>query len=168
MTAKLSAFTVFCLAAFCGPCVAEESTAVQFQKPRDEAIDLCRSFAKKAAETKLARQNNELLLIKSKIEEQLLVLDQKTKLLDQWVSKRDTIRAAVSDRLVKIYSNVEPEIAAQQLQKLDAEMASEVLQRLNPKTSGEIVSAMDVTFASKLVKLMSMDAGKPMQKAEQP
>jgi flagellar motility protein MotE (MotC chaperone) len=168
MAARRSVITLLLLAACSFPSLAENSTALQFQKPKDEAIDLCRSFAKKAAETKLARQNKELLLMKTKIEEQLLVLDQKTRILDQWVSKRDNIRATVSDRLVNIYSNVEPEIAAQQLQKLDAEMASEVLQRLNPKTSGEIVSAMDVTFASKLVKLMSMDAGKPMQKAEQP
>lgn len=125
-----------------------------------EAEDFCKTFADKAAESKVARQRKELLDIKAKIDEQLLSLSQKTIQLETWVARRSEIRNAVSANLVKMYSNVESEIAAQQLQKLSTEMASEVLQRLNPKLSGEIVSAMDVNFASKVVKVMMADAAK--------
>jgi flagellar motility protein MotE (MotC chaperone) len=116
--------------------------------------DLCRSFANKAAESRLARHKQELIDLKLKVEEQLLLLEVKTKQLELLTAKRDEMRAAVSTSLVKMYTNVEPDIAAQQLEKLGLEPASEILQRLNPKISGEIISAMDAKFASKVVKLM--------------
>jgi flagellar motility protein MotE (MotC chaperone) len=130
--------------------------------------DFCRAFANRAAQTKLQNQKNELLQLKSQIEEQLLTLNQKTRELENLVAQRDAHQKAVSNSLVKIYSNVEPEIAAQQLEKLGVEMASEVLQRLNPKISGEIVTAMDVKLASRVVKVMLTKASNQKSEDRQP
>ena len=145
---------------------AEENSTSASSAVQPAAADICEAFADKAAEAKLARHRKELLDVKADIEEQLVVLDEKTKVLEQLISKREQIRNLVSDSLVKMYSNVESEVAAQQLQELNPQMAAEVLQRLNPKQSGEIVTAMEVDFASKVVKTMLADAAKQKPKTE--
>jgi flagellar motility protein MotE (MotC chaperone) len=131
-------------------------------------IDLCRSFADKVAESRAMRHKKELLQLKADIEQQLSALELKTKYLNELASKRDEMRAAVSASLVKIYSNVEPEAAAKQLEKLNVDMISEVLQRLSPKISGEIITAMDVKLASKVVQVMLMKSARADAKAAAP
>jgi flagellar motility protein MotE (MotC chaperone) len=154
--------------AFHAAIVLLSSAAIVCASDNKPPVDFCRAFANKAAEARLARQSRQLADVKAKIEEQLLVLEQKTTALGQWIEKRDRIRAAVSDGLVKMYANVEPDVAAQQLRKLDVETAAEVLQRLNPKVSGEILSAMDVNFAGRILQLMAKDAGKLAQMKDVP
>ena len=147
---------------------ASEIAATAVTSGDDTAIELCRTFADKAAESKTAHQRSELLKLKEEIEAQLLKLDEKTKNLESWIDKREAIQASVSSSLVKMYTNVEPEIAAQQLQKLDVMTSSALLQRLNAKQSGEIVTAMDVVFASKVLKVMLTDAAKIATNKEAP
>jgi flagellar motility protein MotE (MotC chaperone) len=146
--------------------MSEEKTLPSAATVWEESEDLCRTFANKAAEAKIARQKKELLDIKSTIDDQLVVLSQKTAQLEAWLKKREEIRSAVSVSLVKMYANVEAEIAAQQLQKLSIEMTSEVLQRLSPKQSGEIIASMDAVFASKIVKNLMTNAAKKTEKTE--
>ena len=159
-------FALFCLLAAPHVSRAESEPAGGAHKPSAVAEDLCEAFADKAAEAKLARHRAELLSVKSDVEQQLVKLAEKTKELETWLAKRDQIRKTVSEGLVKMYANVESEVAAQQLQKLNPQLASEVLLRLSPKLSGEIVTAMEVEFASKVVKTMLADAAKVKSKSE--
>lgn len=151
-----------------GSVLANETPSVAATISDGTEVELCRAFADKAAKSKTARQRSELLKLKADIEAQLATLDQKTKGLEAWISKRDAIRTAVASNLVKMYTNVEPEIAAQQLQKLDVATTSELLQRLSAKQSGEIITAMDVTFASNVLKVMLKDAAKIAAKKDTP
>ena len=150
------------------PAYAEEENSISNRGTAAGTADFCQSFGDKAAESKLLRHKQELIELKSKIEEQLSNLEARTKQLQDLTTKREEYRAAVSESLVKIYTNVEPEVAAQQLEKLSIEMASEVLQRLNPKISGEIVTAMDVKLASRVVKLMLANAAATEKKTDTP
>jgi flagellar motility protein MotE (MotC chaperone) len=128
--------------------------------------DFCEAFADKAAEAKLARQRKELLDVKAEIEQQLSELNEKTKMLEALVAKRKELRDSVSASMIKMYANVEPEIAAQQLQKLNPQAAAELLQRLSPKQAGEIATAMEVDFASKVMKTMMANVSRQKQKTE--
>jgi flagellar motility protein MotE (MotC chaperone) len=148
--------------------VAAEKLQSANNADAESSKDFCRSFADKAAESKLLRHKQELLDLKAKIEEQLSALKEKTQHLEELTAKRNEYRSAVSASLVKIYTNVEPDIAAQQLEKLSVEMASEVLQKLSPKISGEIVTAMDVKLASKVVKLMLINSSKKNGETQKP
>ncbi len=151
---------------FSSSSLAENTASPAASAIESEPVDFCVAFADKAAEAKLARQKKELLDVKTEIAERLLTLDEKTKVLEKWVVKRDEIRTSVTNGLVKMYTNVEPEIAAQQLQKINVEMASEILQRLGPKQSGEVLAAMEVNFASKIVKSMMANTTKLANKTE--
>jgi flagellar motility protein MotE (MotC chaperone) len=145
-----------------GQVFAEGSTPAELAAP---SIDLCRSFADKAAESRFFRHKQELLELKASIETKLAVLQEKTTHLEDLVARRAEVRAAVSAGLVKMYSNVEPEVAARQLEKLNVDTVSEVLQRLNPKISGEIITAMDAKLARKVVQVMLMNSASVNAKA---
>ncbi len=156
------------IAFICNAALAEGIPDATRDTGSEANVDFCRVFGNRAADAKYARQINELAKIKSGIEEQLLVLGQNTRMLEELLQERTRIRDSVSSSLIKIYSNVDAEVAAQQLQKLNTETASEILRRLNPKISGEIISAMDTKFASLLAASMVRDAGKLSKKAENP
>jgi flagellar motility protein MotE (MotC chaperone) len=157
---RLLTFLFLSCACWATTSAAEDVVATAVPTNQESATDYCTAFADKAAESKTVRQRKELVELKGKIEEQLLTLDEKTKSLEVWIEKRESIREAVSMSLVKMYANVEAEIAAQQIQKLDASVASELLRRLSSKQSGEILSSMDVAFASVVVSEMLSDAAK--------
>lgn len=165
---RLLTFLILSCACMATTSSAEDVFAAAMATNQESATDYCTAFADKAAESKTVRQRKELLELKGKIEEQLLTLDEKTKSLEVWIEKRKSIRDAVSTNLVKIYANVEAEIAAQQIQKLDVSVASELLRRLSSKQSGEILSAMDVAFASVVVKEMLSDASEMASNKEIP
>jgi flagellar motility protein MotE (MotC chaperone) len=151
-----------CLLGSAGLSFAETATPA----PADAEIDYCRAFASKAREVRFARQQQQLNDLKADIETQLVALNTKTEELKAWVERRDKIKASVSEKLVKVYTNIEAEIAAAQLQKLDVELVSALLQQLNPKAAGEIMSAMEAAFASKLTQSMlvsSLKANKEKQ-----
>jgi flagellar motility protein MotE (MotC chaperone) len=157
MKSKTLAYSLIAFVSMSGGSQSEEHAQPSASAVPAAAEDLCEAFADKAAEAKLARQRKELLEVRTNIEKQLLVLEEKTKQLESWVTKRNEIRESVSTNLVKMYSNVESETAAQQLQKLNPQSAAQILQKLKPKQSGEIVTAMDVEFASKVMKIMMAD-----------
>jgi flagellar motility protein MotE (MotC chaperone) len=135
--------------------------------PADAEMDYCRAFASKAREARFARQQQQLNELKTGIETQLLELNAKTEELKAWVERRDNIKANVSEKLVKLYSNIEAETAAAQLQKLDVELVSALLQHLNPKAAGEIMSAMETAFASKLTQSMLLSSLKAKKDKQQ-
>lgn len=159
----------FCSILFSLLCSAHAAFA-ETAKPAaaDEAIDYCRAFADKAREARFANQERQLDTLKSDIEAQLVELDARTKELRGWVEKRERIKATISENLVRLYTNVEPETAAAQLQKLDVSQVSALLQQLNPKIAGEIMSVMEPDFASKLTQSMLANARKPKKEIDQP
>jgi flagellar motility protein MotE (MotC chaperone) len=166
MNSKTLAYSLVAFVSMSSGSQSEEHALPAASAVPSVAEDLCEAFADKAAEAKLARQRKELLEVRTTIEKQLLVLEEKTKQLESWVTKRNELRESVSTSLVKMYSNVESEIAAQQLQKLNPQSAAQILQKLKPKQSGEIVTAMDVDFASKVMKIMMADVPKQQEKME--
>ncbi|MCA0432965.1 MAG: hypothetical protein LCH46_06845 [Proteobacteria bacterium] len=132
-----------------------ESTGVGAAAPKPND-DFCSSFVDAAAEVRAANQKKQLDTIRADIEQKLAELTEKTQTLQTLIAERDAARAKVSESLLKIYSTVESEAAAQQMAKLDPNTAAELLIRLAPKKSGEILSIMEPAKAARLVALMSL------------
>lgn len=152
-----------CLLGSAGSSFAEIAIPAQ----ADVEMDYCRAFASKAREVRFAHQQQQLNELKTGIETKLLELNTKTEELKAWVERRNKIKASVSESLVKVYTNIEAETAAAQLQKLDVELVSGLLQQLNPKAAGEIMSAMEPAFASKLTQSMLVIALKGNKEKQQ-
>jgi flagellar motility protein MotE (MotC chaperone) len=154
--------------AMAAPGYADEQPVIG-EDVRDSAnLDLCKAFGNRAAGARLARQKQELAALKDSIEQNAAVLAEKIEKLQTLVEKREQDRASVSVSLTKIYSNVEPDLAAKQLEKLSTEQVAELLQRLDPKVSGEILNAMDIKFAGKIARLMMLNSSLQKKVAQTP
>lgn len=149
---------VFGLLLFAAVARAEDAPAPGENVPETPVAkeDYCSSFVDAAAELRLTRQNAALANVRKEVDEKLLELGSKTEILKNLIDERKAMQSRVGDQLLKIYTSVEPEAAAQQLSKLQPGTAAELLTRLTPKRSGEILSLMDARIAASLVALMTL------------
>lgn len=122
--------------------------------------DYCREFASNAAEARTQHQREELEKLQAAVNTQMTDLQAKTAELKEWVQRREEIQDRASKNLTKIYSVMEPDAAARQMEKMDPETVSAILRSLNAKSSSEILAAMDVDKASRVIKTMAEDAAR--------
>lgn len=133
---------------------AEEPTPTIAPKPIVK--DYCSSFVDSAAERRLTEMNEALKRTRDEVDARLKELKSKSEELKSLIDARKAMQDKVADSLLKIYLQVEPEAAAQQLSKLEPGTAAEILVKMNPKRSGEILSLMDVKKAASLVALLTL------------
>lgn len=121
--------------------------------------DYCSSFADVASERRLMWIREDLKKEREKIEARIEELKKHSETLKTLIETRKAMQEKVKDSLLKLYLEVEPEAAAQQLAKLEPGTAAEILVRMNPKRSGEILSLMDPKKAASLVALLTLQTG---------
>jgi flagellar motility protein MotE (MotC chaperone) len=119
------------------------------------AADYCESFANVAAELRSKRQKEELDRLDKAITAKLAEVTARTDELKATIAARDEMLKLASDELLKIYTQMEAEAAARQLEKIDAKTAASVIRRLKPKLASDILSAMDIKRASSLVQAIA-------------
>lgn len=125
--------------------------------PATLAEDYCSSFAKSAAETRLAKQAEELAALRTELDRKLTDVRTETEKLQTWIARKEAMQQLASKDLMKIYSGVEPESAATQISKLEPKMAASILRQLNPKRAGEILGIMEPAKAATIVNLIAQD-----------
>lgn len=123
---------------------------------RPIARDFCSSFVDVAAERRLGRINEELNKTRVQLDARIEELKTRSAELKDLIETRKAMQSKVGDAILKIYLQVEPEAAAQQLAKLEPNTAAEILVKMNPKRSGEILSLMDAKKAASLVALLTL------------
>lgn len=144
------------LALHCMPANVFGKDAIKATDGTSIATDYCRSFASQAAELRAKGQREELEKLRLAIEEKLHALKERTESLEGLIKKRNDMIELASGELLKIYSRMEAEPAAKQLEKIDVATAASVLRRLKPKLAGEILAAMEITRASQLVQVIAI------------
>lgn len=124
--------------------------------PKPIARDYCSSFVDAAAERRVTRLNEALKQTREEVVARTAELREQSEVLKSLIDARKAMQAKVGESLLKIYTQVEPEAAAQQLSKLEPGTAAEILVKMNPKRSGEILSLMDPKKAASLVALLTL------------
>ncbi len=124
------------------------------------AVDYCENFASKAGELRFHLQMEELEKLNTEIDNKLQALKERTEALQDVIKRRDDMINLASGELLKIYSRMEVEPAARQLEKIDTATAASVLRRLKPQLAGEILAAMDVKRSSQLVQFIATQDSK--------
>jgi flagellar motility protein MotE (MotC chaperone) len=120
------------------------------------AKDFCSSFLDVAAERRNARLIQDLQRNRDALAEAIEELDEKAAQLKTLIDVRKSMQEKVSDSILKIYLQVEPEAAAQQLTRLEPTTAAEILLRMNAKRSGEILTLMEPKRAASLVAILTL------------
>jgi flagellar motility protein MotE (MotC chaperone) len=118
--------------------------------------DYCSSFVDTASERRLTRLNDALTKTRAEVDARIEELKAQAAELKSLIDARKAMQAKVGESLLKIYVQVEPDAAAQQLSKLEPGTAAEILVKMNPKRSGEILSLMDPKKAAALVALLTL------------
>jgi flagellar motility protein MotE (MotC chaperone) len=119
------------------------------------ANDYCESFSNVAADFRARLQKEELERLKQEIDGKLREVKARTDELNSAMEKRDLMLALASEEVLKIYTRMEAEPAAKQLEKIDIETAASVIRRLKPQLASDILAAMDVKHASSLVQMIA-------------
>jgi flagellar motility protein MotE (MotC chaperone) len=162
MKLKLVAITLLAASTMLSYAFAEqkdkENPTVQTGDTAPVPKDFCSSFIDLAAERRNARLVKDLQQKQEALTKAIQELDAKSQELKALIATRKAIQEKVSDSILKMYLQVEPEAAAQQLARLDTSTAAEILLRMNAKHSGEILTLMEPKRAASLVAILSFQA----------
>ncbi len=119
------------------------------------AEDYCANIIDKAADARTAWQLAKLQKLEKDVSDKLVLLENKQKELQEWISKREQMLKAAGRELVDIYAKMDPDAAAGQLAKLDTATATSILRQLSPRGASAILDVMEADRAAALVKAIA-------------
>lgn len=117
--------------------------------------EYCVAVSDAAAERRAARQALALKELRARVEERIAKLEQAKSELEAVIMRQESLRNLADQELVGLYSGMDPETAASQMDKLDAALASSVLRQLKPQRASAILNEMKPELAAKLVKIIA-------------
>lgn len=134
---------------------SEDTGDAEIRKTIEE---YCTSVSDLAAERRAARQASALKELQTKVENRINELNLHIQDLTDLIQKREALRTLAENELVEIYSGVEAEAAAAQMERLDLQLASSVLRQLKPRQASAILNVMKPELAAQLVRLLAAEA----------
>lgn len=127
----------------------------------DLARGYCVSIADVAADARIAWQKSKLVELEKQVGERIAALEAKTAEYKAWVERRDQFLKRVTETLVKIYAQMEPDAAALQLVSMDEETAAALLTKLGPQGASAILNEMQPDKAARLAATIAGAARVP-------
>jgi flagellar motility protein MotE (MotC chaperone) len=115
----------------------------------------CVNIKPQVEELRIAFQKKTLAEIELELDKRLKLLDGKITEYKQWLQRRQDFSSKAQDALVKIYTKMRPDAAAQQLTTADTETAAAVLLKLDPRVASAILNDMDPKRAAELAAVIT-------------
>lgn len=145
--------------------LASEAHAPAEKKESGNSVaeDYCANIIDKAADARMAWQLAELQKLEKDVTDKLVLLENKQKELQEWISKREQMLKTAGRELVDIYAKMDPDAAAGQLAKLDTATATSILRQLSPRGASAILDVMEADRAAALVKAIAAATRDPAQ-----
>jgi flagellar motility protein MotE (MotC chaperone) len=122
------------------------------------ARDYCAAFVSEAEKARESRQKVELDDLNATLDKKLAEINEKTALLEKWVSQREAIMAEATTSVLKIYETMDPTVAAQEIAKLDLVGASAIIRKMKPAKASDILKEMPPATAARIVAVISSEA----------
>lgn len=137
--------------------------AVEAAAGRIEAIDedvrrFCSNIADAARDRRYALQQAELEALQKDIDRRIAALEEKRAEYEDWLTRRNDFLARAEGNLVEIYSRMRPDAAAERLAEVNAELAAGILMKLQARQAGIILNEMDSKAAATLTGIMASAA----------
>ncbi|WP_246727940.1 MotE family protein [Chelativorans sp. Marseille-P2723] len=126
--------------------------------PQDEVARYCSSIADAAKDRRYALQAQELEKLKDEVDARIAILEEKRAEYESWLARREDFLAAAEDNLVRIYSSMRPDSAAERLAEVRLELAAAILMKLEPRVAGIILNEMNSKAAATLTSIMASAA----------
>lgn len=120
----------------------------------DDIKKFCLNIKDSVMQNYFAIQTNKLHKLKQDIDERIAVLEQKRKEYQIWFTKRNDFLKKAKESLINIISKMDPEAAAQQLDKIDELSAASLLLKLKPRVASAIMNNLPVEKAAYLSQVI--------------
>ncbi|MCG7504673.1 MotE family protein [Mesorhizobium retamae] len=128
------------------------------QSDESEVQRFCSNIADAARDRRYSLQAAELKELQTEVDKRIAALEQKRAEYEEWLKRREVFLARAEDSLVKIYSGMKPDAAAEQLAGINAELAAAILMKLEARKASVILNEMDTKAAAALTGIMGSAA----------
>jgi flagellar motility protein MotE (MotC chaperone) len=125
-------------------------------KPDDQSDveRFCSNIADAAKDRRYALQTEELKQLQGQVDDRIKALEAKRAEYESWLKRREVFLARAEDGVVKIYTNMKPDAAAERLANLDVDIAAAIMMKLDPRKASLILNEMDDKAAAALTTIM--------------
>lgn len=120
----------------------------------------CSNIADAARDRRYALQKAELETLQSDINDRLAALEEKRAEYEGWLQRRNDFLARAEENVVEIYSKMRPDAAAERLAEVNMELAAGILMKLQARQAGIILNEMNSEAAAALTTIMASAARK--------
>lgn len=159
-TSRAKRYVVFAalallLSAADSPAAPEAATAIAVPQEQSEIERFCGNIADAARDRRYALQAAELKALQAELDQRIKTLEEKKVEYEEWMKRREEFLAKAEDNVVKIYSKMKPDAAAERLSELKADLAAGILMKLDSRKAGTILNEMDRKAAATLTGIMA-------------
>lgn len=134
---------------------AGEDGATPAADTTTEVQRFCSNIADAARDRRYALQAKELEKLKAEVDERIKALEAKRLEYEQWLKRRDDFLDKAEDNVVKIYSKMKPDAAAERLSEVRVELAAGIIMKLEPRQASTILNEMDRKAAAMITGVMA-------------
>jgi flagellar motility protein MotE (MotC chaperone) len=125
------------------------------QESGTEVERFCSNIADAARDRRYALQTEELQALQQEVDKRIKLLEEKRAEYEAWLKRREEFLAKAEDGVVKIYSGMRPDAAAERLAEMDAALAAGILMKLEARKAGVILNEMERKAAAMLTGVMA-------------
>jgi flagellar motility protein MotE (MotC chaperone) len=140
------------------PASAETTSAVPpaGAEPQQTEIErFCSNITDAARDRRYALQRQELETLQKDIDQRMKLLEEKRAEYEGWLKRRNDFLSKTEDSVVKIYSTMKPDAAAERLAAVDVLVAAGILMKLDARKAGVILNEMNSKAAAALTAIMA-------------
>jgi flagellar motility protein MotE (MotC chaperone) len=125
---------------------------------QSDVARFCSNIADAARDRRYALQAEELKQLQAQVDSRLKALEAKRAEYEAWLKRREVFLARAEEGVVKIYADMKPDAAAERLAEVNAELAAAILMKLEPRKAGVILNEMNTKAAATLTGIMASAA----------
>lgn len=123
--------------------------------PGSIAATYCNVVVDQAVAAKLAEEKRTAKALQAEIETALAALDKATAEHERWLKLRNEFKEKAQENVVRVYSGMAAEAAAQRLSVVSEEVAAAILSKLPPKVASVILGEIEPQRAARLTNYMA-------------
>lgn len=142
------------------PEISEMTTGVVMRQ-RD-MLQYCVNISDEAKDARNHLLANELTEMQNALAAQLVEIQARAQVLEQWVERREHFVELANETMVGIFENMRADAAAAQLSELSRDIAAALITKLDAKTASDILTEMDPKTAAAISAIL-VGMARPMK-----
>ena len=138
--------------------LARETSPADAPGPQVQESDVerfCSNIADAARDRRYVLQAEQLQKLQGDIDARMKALEAKRAEYEDWLKRREDFIASAREDVVKMYSLMRPDAAAERLAQLNVDVAAALLMKMEPRKAGAVLNEMDTKAAAAVTRVMT-------------